>query len=261
MKKNKWILSSVLAAVLLAACTTEEITEVTGVVEDVGQLVGLSEVSDMADLAGDAIDLANQVGEIIDVRTGKFESTENHFPVSFESGVDGDTSKFSLFTNDINDSMYNKFLTKNGQEFTKKIINSFDELNKKGENVATIRYLLVDTPESKKPNTEKQIYSEDAAAFTENALKEAKQVTLVFDKGEPKDKYNRLLAYVYVDGKSLQELLLENGYARVAYAYEPNTTLLPQFEVAEEKAKKKDLNIWSIPGYVTEKGYNMDVVN
>lgn len=261
MKKFKWVLSSALAAMLLAACTTEEIKEVTGVVEDVGQLVGMSEMSEMADLAGDAIDIADQVGDIIDVQTGKFESTENHFPVTFVQSVDGDTSKFGLFTSDLSDPMYEKFLAKNGEELTTKIVNSFEKSESDNKYVATVRYLLVDTPESKKPNVEKQMYSEDAAAFTENALKQAKQVTLVFDKGEPTDKYNRLLAYVYVDGKNLQELLLENGYARVAYAYEPNTTLLPQFKIAEANAKEKELNVWSIPGYVTKDGFNMNVVN
>nr|WP_281250291.1 thermonuclease family protein [Virgibacillus proomii] len=40
-----------------------------------------------------------------------------------------------------------------------------------------------------------------------------------FDVGELKDKYGRLLAYVYVDGKSVQETLLKEGLPRVAYIY------------------------------------------
>ena len=44
--------------------------------------------------------------------------------------------------------------------------------------------------------------------------------------------------YVYVDGKLLQDILIEEGLARVGYAYEPNTSLLKQFQEIEKKAKK-----------------------
>jgi micrococcal nuclease len=73
--------------------------------------------------------------------------------------------------------------------------------------VETVRYLLVDTPESKKPGICVQPYAKEA--YIRNAeLVKVGRLTLEFDKGETRDSYGRLLAYVYVDGASVQEKLL-----------------------------------------------------
>ncbi len=77
---------------------------------------------------------------------------------------------------------------------------------------------------------------------------------LEFDKGDHRDKYERLLAYVYIDGKSVQETLLKEGLARVAYVYEPNTKYIDQFRKDEQEAKS--VYKWSKNGYVTDKGFN-----
>ncbi|WP_347045310.1 thermonuclease family protein [Blautia wexlerae] len=53
----------------------------------------------------------------------------------------------------------------------------------------------------------------------------------------------------------LQETLVREGLARVAYVKEPNTKYLLELEEAQEKAKNESLGIWSIPGYVTERGF------
>lgn len=65
-----------------------------------------------------------------------------------------------------------------------------------------------------------------------------------------------MLAYVYADGKSVQETLLKEGLARVAYVYEPNTKYLDTYKKDEQVAKDKDLKIWSKDGYATDKGFN-----
>ncbi|CAF1820744.1 thermonuclease family protein [Bacillus subtilis] len=122
-------------------------------------------------------------------------------------------------------------------------------------NVDTVRYLLVDTPETKKPNSCVQPYGEDASKRNKELVNSGK-LQLEFDKGDRRDKYGRLLAYVYVDGKSVQETLLKEGLARVAYVYEPNTKYIDQFKKDEQAAKDKDLKIWSKNGYVTDKGFN-----
>lgn len=38
-----------------------------------------------------------------------------------------------------------------------------------------------------------------------------------FEEGNTRDAYGRLLAYVYLDGVSVQDMLLKEGFARVAY--------------------------------------------
>lgn len=69
------------------------------------------------------------------------------------------------------------------------------------------------------------------------------KMQLEFDKGDHRDKYERLLAYVYIDGKSVQETLLKEGLARVAYVYEPNTKYIDQFRKDEQEAKSEKLFI------------------
>ncbi|MBU5245186.1 thermonuclease family protein [Bacillus halotolerans] len=122
-------------------------------------------------------------------------------------------------------------------------------------NVDTVRYLLVDTPESKKPDSCVQPYGEDASKRNKELVSDGK-LQLEFDKGDHRDKYGRLLAYVYVDGKSVQETLLKEGLARVAYVYEPNTKYIDQFKKDEQEAKSEKLSIWSKNGYVTDRGFN-----
>ena len=128
------------------------------------------------------------------------------------------------------------------------------KVNYKGE-VKTVRYLLVDTPKTKNPDSCVQPYGEDASARNKQLVNKGK-LQLEFDKGDRTDKYGRLLAYVYVDGKSVQETLLKEGLARVAYVYEPNTKYLDTYKKDEQAAKDKDLKIWSKNGYATDEGFN-----
>lgn len=118
-----------------------------------------------------------------------------------------------------------------------------------------VRLLLVDTPESVKQGTAVQPFALEASDFTEKLLVNAKNIDVEFDKGDRTDRYNRALCYVYVDNKLLQSKLLENGLARVAFVYKPNTTHLKKFKEVEKQAKIKELKIWSKKGYVTKKGF------
>ncbi|MCF7617577.1 thermonuclease family protein [Bacillus sonorensis] len=119
----------------------------------------------------------------------------------------------------------------------------------------TVRYLLIDTPETKKPNSCVQPYGKDASSENKKLVSSGK-LELEFDKGDRTDKYGRLLAYVYADGQSVQEQLLKEGLARVAYVYPPNTKYLDQYQKDEKAAKKKQIAIWTKSGYVTDKGFN-----
>lgn len=118
-----------------------------------------------------------------------------------------------------------------------------------------VRYLLIDTPETSHPRLGKQPFGEEAKERNRQLVNSG-ALTLEFDIGERIDKYDRLLAYVYVDGKSVQKTLLAEGLARVAYVYPPNTRHLTPFEEAQASAKKQRLGIWSIENYSTDSGFN-----
>ncbi len=117
-----------------------------------------------------------------------------------------------------------------------------------------VRYLLIDTPELDHEHFDHQPFAEEAKNRNDELLRGG-QVQIEFDVGDREDKYGRLLAYVYVDGESVQQTLLEEGLARVAYIYEPNTKHLSSFKMAAEKAEAASLGVWSIEGYVTNRGF------
>lgn len=118
----------------------------------------------------------------------------------------------------------------------------------------TLRYLLIDTPESKKPGTCVQPFAKSAYNKNKQIVNSGK-LSIEFENSNKRDKYGRLLAYVYVDGKSVQEKLLKGGYARVAYIYDPPYKHLSIYKKDESIAKDKKLNIWSKSSYVTDKGF------
>lgn len=118
-----------------------------------------------------------------------------------------------------------------------------------------LRYLLIDTPELNHAQQGQQPFAEEATKRNDELIKSGK-LEIEFDIGERIDKYGRLLAYVYVDGESVQEKLIEEGFARVAYIYPPNTKHLDPYKKAEEKAKQAGIGIWSIEDYVTNRGFS-----
>ena len=119
----------------------------------------------------------------------------------------------------------------------------------------TVRYLLIDTPESKNPKTCVQLYAKEA--FLRNSeLVKSGTLTLEFEQRNTRDAYGRLLAYVFVDGKSIQGTLLREGYARVAYIMNPPYKYLETFRKEENLAKREKINIWSRLHYVTNWGFN-----
>jgi len=112
------------------------------------------------------------------------------------------------------------------------------------DEIVTVRLLAVDTPESVHPNKEKEYYGEESSDFTCNTIKNAKKIEVEYDSNSEKhDKYNRLLVWVFVDGKLLQDEIIKKGYGKVAYLYDDYkyTNILKQ---SEEYAKDKHLGIW-----------------
>ena len=123
-----------------------------------------------------------------------------------------------------------------------------------------VRLLMIDTPEMNYNKGEPMPYAEEAKQFTIDLLESAQSVELLFDKGPETDNYDRLLAYIYVDGVMLQEALLEEGLAAVRYVNEPNNSLEQQFRAIQDEAEKEGLNIWSHEGYFQKDGFHAEAV-
>ncbi|MBB6447811.1 thermonuclease family protein [Bacillus benzoevorans] len=124
--------------------------------------------------------------------------------------------------------------------------------------VESVRFLLVDTPETNHPRLGEQPFGQEAKSFTKKLL-EGKIVQLEKDVSD-RDKYGRLLYYLYVDGKSVQEELLRNGLARVAYIYAPNTKYVDQYYAIQKEAQANSVGIWSVENYAQEDGFHEEII-
>ena len=95
-----------------------------------------------------------------------------------------------------------------------------------------IRLIGVNTPEAYDyKHVREEVGGKEASAYTKNLI-EGEYVRLEFDL-EKYDRYNRVLAYVYLsNGKMLNALLVEKGYAE-AVRYYPNVKYYEYFRSLE----------------------------
>ena len=109
----------------------------------------------------------------------------------------------------------------------------------------TVRFLAVDTPETKHPKKGVEPYGKVASDYTCNRVKNAKKLEIEYDSGSSKtDKYERALGWIFVDDSLLQKELIQKGYAKVAYLY-GKYMYTEELEQEEEKAKEAKLGVCS----------------
>lgn len=117
------------------------------------------------------------------------------------------------------------------------------EVNMNGR-AEKIRMIGVDTPETKKPDAPVQCFGPEASKFTTDIL-HGKSVRLEADPtGDNRDRYDRLLRYVYLqDGSLLQEQLITKGYgfAYVSFAFNKKA----EFSAAQEQARANKVGLWA----------------
>lgn len=106
-----------------------------------------------------------------------------------------------------------------------------------------VRFIGVDTPETHKPNTPVQCYGPAAAAFTKNTIG-TKPVRLQADPlSSNRDRYNRLLRYVYLpDGRLLNQELVRQGFG-FYYPYFPFTKS-SEFDKSQSQAMGEKRGLW-----------------
>lgn len=111
-----------------------------------------------------------------------------------------------------------------------------------------LRYIGVDTPETKKPDTPVQPYGPEASAFNEQ-LVSGKTVYLEKDVSET-DRYGRLLRYVWIrdDAGNLimvNEELVRQGYARIS-TFPPDVKYAERFLALEREARQANRGLWAL---------------
>lgn len=110
--------------------------------------------------------------------------------------------------------------------------------------VETVRFIGMDTPEVKDPRKPVQCFGAAASAETHKLL-DGKTVRLEGDPNDSdRDKYHRLLRYVYLaNGTFVNQYLTQHGYA-FAYVIFPNSKL-DQFREWEAEAHAQHRGLWA----------------
>lgn len=109
-----------------------------------------------------------------------------------------------------------------------------------------VRLIGIDAPETGEKYRDKECYGKEASKEVEKLLI-GSQVRLQKDSSQAdKDKYGRLLRYVYLEnGTMLNQLLIEKGFA-TEYTYrESRYRYQTEFRNAERKAKKEKVGLWA----------------
>jgi micrococcal nuclease len=112
----------------------------------------------------------------------------------------------------------------------------------------SVRLIGIDTPESVARDRPNECFGAEASARLSSLLPAGTAVVLTRDV-EPRDLYDRLLAYVQrsSDGLFLNAAQVADGYAE-AKDYPPNTAYRDDFEQAERTARAAGLGLWSACG-------------
>jgi len=108
-----------------------------------------------------------------------------------------------------------------------------------------VRLIGIDTPETKKPDTPVQCFGPEASAFTTSLLPQGTPLHLERDV-EARDKYGRLLAYVYRvgDGMFVNLEIVASGYARLL-TIPPNVAHSADFVTAARAAERQNIGLWA----------------
>ena len=110
-----------------------------------------------------------------------------------------------------------------------------------------VRYIGIDTPEVRKRDNGHWVKAPDYFALeameANRRLVEGKPVELEYDV-QPRDRYGRTLAYVYVDGVFVNAWLVEDGYARLM-TIPPNVKYVDRFRQALAQAKQRGVGLWA----------------
>jgi micrococcal nuclease len=159
-------------------------------------------------LTADKIDLeGHTLGETSVTKSGSSATLRlgEKYPATLVKCVDGDTAKFIV----------------NGREYT-------------------TRFLFIDTPES---TIEIEPFGKEASRFTCSRLKQG-NITLETDGSTLFDKYHRLLAWVWVGNKLLQEEVTKAGLVEDFYDY-GNYKYENRIRAAMAEAKRNGMGMYS----------------
>lgn len=108
-----------------------------------------------------------------------------------------------------------------------------------------VRYIGIDTPETLDPRKPVQCFGVESSKKNKE-LVEGKTVRLEKDITD-RDKYNRLLRYVWLDDTLINLALVTGGFA-YSYSYPPDIKYQDKFVAAQKEARETKVGLWSACG-------------
>ncbi|MFB7139984.1 thermonuclease family protein [Gottfriedia sp. NPDC056225] len=129
---------------------------------------------------------------------------------------------------------------KSDTKFTVELVKCIDGDTARFTTVGTTRFLYIDTPESTRTI---EPFGKEASAYTCNLLENAKTIELEYD-GPKKDKYNRTLAWVWIDGRLIQKEIIKKGYVEKFYDY-GDYSYESELRSLQATAQKRGVGLWS----------------
>jgi len=110
-------------------------------------------------------------------------------------------------------------------------------------NIEKVRFIGVDTPETHDPRKSIQCFGQAAADFTKKLIGSNRLRLEADPTNTNRDRYNRLLRYVYLpDGRLVNAEIIKQGYG-FAYTYFPFTKL-DEFRQFQKDAETAKLGLW-----------------
>ena len=107
-----------------------------------------------------------------------------------------------------------------------------------------VRLIGIDTPESVRPRTAVECFGKEASGHLASLLPPGTPVRLVGDV-EPRDRYGRLLAYVYrePDGLFVNAVMARDGFAE-PLTIPPNLARTAEVVAAARSARQSRKGLW-----------------
>lgn len=112
------------------------------------------------------------------------------------------------------------------------------------EGTATIRMIGIDTPETKDPRRPVECFGQEASDKLKELI-EGQTVRLEPDPTQDdKDKYGRLLRYVFLNETNINKQMIAEGYA-FEYTYQIPYQQQAEFQQAERDAEAAQKGLWA----------------
>lgn len=124
-----------------------------------------------------------------------------------------------------------------------------------------VRLIGIDTPESVHPDKSlNSSFGHEASDYVKNLLAQTESTLYLELDVQERDRYGRLLGYLWLDDQMLNETLLIDGYAQIS-TYPPNTRYVDAFIESSHLAREAGKGFWAADtsAFTGEESSNNDV--